>query len=53
MPGWYCNESRESIHDDTDMKVSDRVLTELKTRVKGRQAAEAFDQLLERSDAWQ
>lgn len=35
MPGWYCDESEESIHDGSDMKVSDRALTELKARVKG------------------
>ena len=32
MPGWYCDESDESIHDGADMKVSDRALTELKAK---------------------
>ncbi len=36
MPGWYCNESDESVHDGSDMKVSDRALTELKAKVEGR-----------------
>jgi HTH-type transcriptional regulator / antitoxin MqsA len=30
MPGWYCDESDESIHTGEDMKVSDRVLNRLK-----------------------
>lgn len=38
MPGWYCDESEESIHEGTDMKVSDRALTELKAKVGGRLA---------------
>jgi HTH-type transcriptional regulator/antitoxin MqsA len=32
MPGWYCDESAESIHTGDDMKVSDRALTRLKAR---------------------
>ena len=35
MPGWYCDESDESIHTGTDMKVSDRALHGLKARVEG------------------
>ena len=30
MPGWYCDECGESIHTGEDMKVSDRVLAQLK-----------------------
>lgn len=30
MPGWYCDESDESIHTGEDMKVSDRMLNRLK-----------------------
>ena len=30
MPGWYCDESEESIHTGEDMKASDRVLKLLK-----------------------
>ncbi len=30
MPGWYCDESDESIHTGEDMKVSDRALNRLK-----------------------
>jgi HTH-type transcriptional regulator / antitoxin MqsA len=33
MPGWYCDESRESIHTGEDMKVSDAALKELKNTV--------------------
>lgn len=35
MPGWYCDESDESIHTSEDMKVSDRMLNLLKARVDG------------------
>ena len=32
MPGWYCDQSDESIHTGSDMKVSDRMLNLLKAR---------------------
>ena len=32
MPGWYCDESGESIHSAGDIKVSDCALKELKLR---------------------
>ena len=35
MPGWYCDESDESIHTGKDMKVSDRMLNRLKARNEG------------------
>jgi len=35
MPGWYCDQSEESIHTSEDMKVSDRMLNRLKTQVEG------------------
>ncbi len=35
MPGWYCDESDESIHTGQDMKVSDRMLNRLKARSEG------------------
>lgn len=35
MPGWYCDESVESIHTGEDMKVSDRMLNRLKARIEG------------------
>ena len=35
MPGWYCDQSKESIHTGDDMKVSDRALNRLKARVDG------------------
>lgn len=35
MPGWYCDQSEESIHIGEDMKVSDRMLNLLKARSEG------------------
>jgi HTH-type transcriptional regulator/antitoxin MqsA len=35
MPGWYCDQSEESIHTGEDMKVSDRMLNRLKVRSEG------------------
>ena len=35
MPGWYCDQSEESIHTGQDMKVSDRMLNLLKARYEG------------------
>ena len=35
MPGWYCDESDESIHTGEDMKVSDRMLNRLKAYSEG------------------
>ena len=32
MPGWYCDQSEESIHTGEDMKISDRKLNLLKAR---------------------
>jgi HTH-type transcriptional regulator/antitoxin MqsA len=34
MPGWYCDESDESIHTAEDIKVSDAALKELKIKVE-------------------
>jgi HTH-type transcriptional regulator/antitoxin MqsA len=34
MPGWYCDESDESIHTGEDLKVSDRALNRLKAEVE-------------------
>jgi len=34
MPGWYCDESSESIHTAEDMKVSDAALKELRLHVE-------------------
>jgi len=48
MPGWYCDESDESIHDGSDMKVSDRALTELKAKVEGRLLPEAVRRIRKR-----
>ena len=48
MPGWYCDESDESIHDGPDMKVSDRTLTELKAKVEGRLAPKAVRRIRKR-----
>ena len=35
MPGWYCDQSEESIHTGEDMKTSDRKLNLLKSRCEG------------------
>ena len=35
MPGWYCEQSEESIHTGEEMKVSDRMLNRLKARSEG------------------
>lgn len=35
MPGWYCEESGQSVHTGQDMKVSDRMLNTLKARSEG------------------
>jgi len=35
MPGWYCDESLESIHTGEDLKVSDRMLNRLKATHEG------------------
>ena len=35
MPGWYCDESDESIHTGKDMNISDRMLHRLKARSEG------------------
>lgn len=35
MPGWYCDESGESIHTGEDMVVSDQALNRLKATVEG------------------
>jgi len=35
MPGWYYDQSDESIHTGKDMKVSDRMLNRIKVRSEG------------------
>jgi HTH-type transcriptional regulator/antitoxin MqsA len=35
MPGWYCAQCDESIHDGEDMKISDRALNRLKASSEG------------------
>lgn len=35
MPGWYCDQSDESVHTGKDMKVSDRMLNRIKARSEG------------------
>jgi len=35
MPGWYCDESDESVHAGADLKVSDRALARLKAEAEG------------------
>jgi HTH-type transcriptional regulator/antitoxin MqsA len=41
MPGWYCDESDESIHSGEDMKVSDRAMNRLKAQVESLLVPEA------------
>lgn len=48
MPGWYCEASDESIHDGSDMKISDRALTGLKAKVEGRLTPEAVRRIRKR-----
>ncbi|MCY0095485.1 type II toxin-antitoxin system MqsA family antitoxin [Hoeflea ulvae] len=48
MPGWYCDASDESMHDGSDIKVSDRALTELKARVEGRLSPDAVRRIRKR-----
>jgi len=40
MPGWYCEQSKESVHTGADMKVSDRILNLLKAQSEGLLAPE-------------
>ena len=35
LPGWYCDQSEESIHTGADMKLSDRMLNLLKAKSEG------------------
>ncbi|BCG47974.1 transcriptional regulator, XRE family [Citrifermentans bremense] len=35
MPGWYCDESEESVHTGEDLEVSDRMLNHLKALYEG------------------
>ena len=41
MPGWYCDECGESIHNGEDMKVSERVLDRLKARQRNQPTAQS------------
>jgi HTH-type transcriptional regulator/antitoxin MqsA len=34
MPGWYCDQSDESLHTGKDMKMSDRMISILKLSLK-------------------
>jgi HTH-type transcriptional regulator / antitoxin MqsA len=40
MPGWYCQESDESVHTGEDMKISDSALKVLKIKVENLLAPE-------------
>jgi HTH-type transcriptional regulator / antitoxin MqsA len=35
LPGWYCDQSNESIHTSDDMKISDLALKQLNARIEG------------------
>ena len=41
MPGWYCDECGESIHNGDDLEVSVRVLDRLKARQDNQPAAQS------------
>ena len=45
MPGWYCEQSDQSIHTGDDMKVSDRALNRLKARIEGLLAPEEIHRI--------
>jgi HTH-type transcriptional regulator/antitoxin MqsA len=45
MPGWYCDQSEQSIHTGDDMKVSDRGLNRLKARTEGLLAPEEIKRI--------
>jgi HTH-type transcriptional regulator / antitoxin MqsA len=40
MPGWYCDQSGESIHTGDDMVISDKALNRLKAKAEGLLAPE-------------
>ena len=44
----YCDASEESIHSGSDLKVSDRALTELKAKVEGRLTPKAVKRIRKR-----
>ena len=35
LPGWYCSECGEGIHNGEEMKITDRVLRDLKAKASG------------------
>lgn len=41
MPGWYCDECGESIHNGDDLEVSVRVLDQLKAQQKNQPTAQS------------
>lgn len=45
MPGWYCQDSGESIHTGEDMKVSDAALKSLKIKVENLLSPEEIKQI--------
>jgi HTH-type transcriptional regulator/antitoxin MqsA len=48
MPGWYCDDSGESIHSGEDMKHSDRALNRLRAQVEGRLVPEEVRRIRKR-----
>ncbi len=41
MPGWYCDECSESLHNGDDLEVSVRVLDQLKAQQKNQRIAQS------------
>ena len=41
MPGWYCDECGESIHNGDDLEISVRVLDQLKAQQKNQRTAQS------------
>jgi HTH-type transcriptional regulator/antitoxin MqsA len=48
MPGWYCDQSEESIHTGEDLKVSDRMLNRLKAHSEGLLVPEEIQRIRKR-----
>lgn len=48
LPGWYCPQCGESVHDGKDMRVSDRALNAMKARVEGLMPAQEIRRIRKR-----
>lgn len=50
MPGWYCDESDESIHTGDDLKVSDAALKALRMHTENLLSPQDVKRIRPRSD---